>query len=96
MRKDPPFDLEYIYATYMLEKAEQDNVLVVNKPTSLRDCNEKVFTAWFPELTPPTLITRESERIKSFITEHGDTIIKTIGWYGGRVDIPPWCTGPEY
>ena len=83
MRKDPPFDLEYIYVTYMLERAEKENVLIVNKPASLRDCNEKVFTAWFPELTPPTLITSDSERIKSFIAEHGDTIIKPLDGMGG-------------
>ncbi|MCX2958164.1 MAG: glutathione synthase, partial [Serratia symbiotica] len=51
MRKDPPFDTEYIYATYILERAEVKGTLVVNKPQSLRDCNEKLFTAWFPELT---------------------------------------------
>ena len=83
MRKDPPFDLEYIYVTYMLERAEEENVLIINKPASLRDCNEKVFTAWFPELTPPTLISRNSEQIKSFIDEHRDTIIKPLDGMGG-------------
>ncbi|MBT5032383.1 MAG: glutathione synthase [Proteobacteria bacterium] len=83
MRKDPPFDMEYIYVTYMLERAELENVLIINKPASLRDCNEKIFTAWFPELTPPTLITRNSEQIKSFIATHGDTIIKPLDGMGG-------------
>jgi glutathione synthase len=83
MRKDPPFDLEYIYVTYMLERAEEENVLIINKPSSLRDCNEKVFTAWFPDLTPPTLISRDSEQIKSFITKHEDTIIKPLDGMGG-------------
>ncbi|MDG2087404.1 MAG: glutathione synthase [Arenicellaceae bacterium] len=83
MRKDPPFDLEYIYVTYMLERAEQENVLIINKPASLRDCNEKVFTAWFSELTPPTLISRNSNQIKSFITKHQDTIIKPLNGMGG-------------
>ena len=54
MRKDPPFDMEYIYATYLLERAEQAGVLVVNKPQSLRDANEKMYTAWFPQCCPPT------------------------------------------
>lgn len=83
MRKDPPFDLEYIYVTYMLERAEQENVLIINKPAALRDCNEKVFTAWFPELTPPTLISRDSDRIKSFINKHQDTIVKPLDGMGG-------------
>ena len=83
MRKDPPFDLEYIYVTYMLERAEQENVLIINKPASLRDCNEKVFTAWFSELTPPTLISRNSNQIKSFISKYQDTIIKPLDGMGG-------------
>ncbi len=58
MRKDPPFDTEFIYATYILERAEEKGTLIVNKPQSLRDCNEKLFTAWFSELTPETLVTR--------------------------------------
>ncbi|SQI32262.1 Glutathione synthetase [Providencia alcalifaciens] len=66
MRKDPPFDTEYIYATYILERAEQAGSLIVNKPQSLRDCNEKLFTAWFPELTPDTLVTRSSEKLREF------------------------------
>lgn len=64
MRKDPPFDTEYIYATYILERAEEQGTLIVNKPQSLRDCNEKLFTAWFPELTPTTLVTRKAEKLK--------------------------------
>ncbi|HHJ2853632.1 TPA: glutathione synthase, partial [Escherichia coli] len=55
MRKDPPFDTEFIYATYILERAEEKGTLIVNKPQSLRDCNEKLFTAWFSDLTPETL-----------------------------------------
>ncbi len=64
MRKDPPFDTEYIYATYILERAEEQGALIVNKPQSLRDCNEKLFTAWFPELTPTTIVTRKAEKLK--------------------------------
>ena len=58
MRKDPPFDMEYIYTTYILELAENRGLLVVNKPASLRDINEKAYTPWFPQCTPPTLVTR--------------------------------------
>ena len=63
MRKDPPFDTEFIYATYMLERAEIAGTLIVNKPQSLRDCNEKLFTAWFPELTPKTLAAIHPEKV---------------------------------
>ncbi len=66
MRKDPPFDTEYIYATYMLERAEEQGVLIVNKPQSLRDANEKLFTAWFAEHTPTTLVTRSAAKLRVF------------------------------
>ena len=62
MRKDPPFDTEYIYTTYILERAELQGALVVNRPQGLRDMNEKVFTAWFPQCCAPTLITRDMQR----------------------------------
>jgi glutathione synthase len=84
MRKDPPFDMEYIYTTYMLERAEDAGVLVVNKPRSLRDTNEKLFTAWFPQCTPPTLVTRSAARIRGFLAEHGDIILKPLGGMGGE------------
>ena len=83
MRKDPPFDTEYIYATYMLERAEVEGTLIVNKPQSLRDCNEKLFTAWFPELTPRTLVTRNAGQIRSFHQELKDIIIKPLDGMGG-------------
>ncbi len=83
MRKDPPFDTEYVYATHILERAEAEGLLVVNKPQSLRDCNEKLFTAWFPELTPPTLVTRQAPRIRQFLAEHGDIIVKPLDGMGG-------------
>jgi len=83
MRKDPPFDTEYIYATYMLERAEVAGTLIVNKPQSLRDCNEKLFTAWFPELTAKTLVTRKSEQIRAFHQEEKDVIIKPLDGMGG-------------
>ena len=83
MRKDPPFDLEYVTATYMLELAEQAGCLVVNKPQALRDCNEKVFISQFPQLTAPTLISRNLGRLKAFHTSHGDVIFKPLDGMGG-------------
>lgn len=83
MRKDPPFDTEYIYATYMLERAEMAGTLIVNKPQSLRDCNEKLFTAWFPELTPKTLVTRNNNKIREFHDTLKDVIIKPLDGMGG-------------
>ncbi|HSS65851.1 MAG TPA: glutathione synthase, partial [Gammaproteobacteria bacterium] len=83
MRKDPPFDMEYVYATYMLERAEQAGLLVVNKPQSLRDANEKMFTAWFPQCCPPTLVSRDAPRLKEFLSEQGDIVIKPLDGMGG-------------
>lgn len=83
MRKDPPFDTEYIYATSILERAEVKGALVLNKPQSLRDCNEKLFTAWFPELTPDTLVTRSAAKIRQFHQQHGDIILKPLDGMGG-------------
>ena len=83
MRKDPPFDMQYIYTTTLLERAEARGVLVVNKPQALRDCNEKLFTAWFPNLTPPTLVTRAAARLRDFLAEQGDIILKPLDAMGG-------------
>jgi len=83
MRKDPPFDTEFIYATYMLERAEVEGTLIVNKPQSLRDCNEKLFTAWFSEFTPKTLVTRSSDKIREFHQTEKDVIIKPLDGMGG-------------
>lgn len=83
MRKDPPFDMEYIYATYMLELAESRGSLVVNRPSSLRDANEKVFTSHFPQCTTPALISRRQEQLRDFITEHGEVILKPLEGMGG-------------
>lgn len=83
MRKDPPFDNEFLYATYLLELAERRGALVVNKPQSLRDCNEKLFTAWFADLTPPTIVTRQAELIRAFHQEHQDIILKPLDGMGG-------------
>ncbi|MGJ8692975.1 MAG: glutathione synthase [Thalassotalea sp.] len=83
MRKDPPFDTEFIYATYILERAEVAGTLIVNKPQSLRDCNEKLFTAWFADLTPKTLVTRNDKQIRQFLAEEKDMIIKPLDGMGG-------------
>src|SRR3546814_12274921 len=78
MRKDPPFDLEYVTTTYLLERAESAGALVVNRPASLRDCNEKMFTAWFPALTPPTLFARAATTLRAFHAEHRAVIYKPV------------------
>lgn len=83
MRKDPPFDMNYIYSTYLLELAQQQGAMVVNDPASLRDCNEKLFTAWFPEHTPQTLVSANSERLKAFARQHHDVILKPLDGMGG-------------
>ena len=83
MRKDPPFDMEYIYTTYLLEQAERDGCLVVNRPRSLRDANEKAFTALFPQCTPPTLITCRAQDIRAFHAQHADIILKPLDGMGG-------------
>ena len=83
MRKDPPFDTEYIYATYMLERAEDEGTLIVNKPQSLRDANEKLYTSWFAEHTPPTLVTRDASKIRQFYDKHSDIILKPLDGMGG-------------
>ena len=83
MRKDPPFDNEYIYTTYMLEAAEREGTLVVNRPQSLRDCNEKIFATRFPQCCPPLLVSADSERLKAFHREHRDVIFKPLEGMGG-------------
>lgn len=83
MRKDPPFDLEYVTATYMLERAREQGALVVNRPDSLRDCNEKVFISWFAQCCAPTLISRDPERLRAFHAEHGDIVLKPLDGMGG-------------
>jgi glutathione synthase len=83
MRKDPPFDNEYIYSTYILEAAEREGVLIVNKPQSLRDCNEKVFATQFPHCCPPLLVTRDANLLKQFHDRHLDVIYKPLDGMGG-------------
>ncbi|HZF17774.1 MAG TPA: glutathione synthase [Steroidobacteraceae bacterium] len=84
MRKDPPFDTEYIYTTYILERAQAEGSLVVNSPDGLRDMNEKVYTAWFPECCAPTLITRDMGDMLAFAREHGRIVVKPLHGMGGR------------
>jgi glutathione synthase len=83
MRKDPPFDREYIYTTYLLEHAERAGTLVVNKPQALRDANEKLFTTWFPQCCPPTLVTRDKQLLRDFFNEQQDIICKPLEAMGG-------------
>ena len=84
MRKDPPFDTEYIYASYILQRAEDQGALVVNRPQGLRDMNEKAYTAWFPQCCAPTLITRSMADMHAFLTEHGKIVCKPLDGMGGR------------
>jgi glutathione synthase len=84
MRKDPPFDMEFIYSTYVLERAEQAGVLVVNRPQGLRDMNEKAYTAWFPQCCAPTLVTRDMSDMAAFLAEHGKVVVKPLDGMGGR------------
>ena len=83
MRKDPPFDTEYVYSTFILERAAQAGALIVNDPSGIRNANEKLFTAWFAEFCPPTLVTRDGDTIRQFLAEHGDIILKPLGGMGG-------------
>jgi len=84
MRKDPPFDMEYIYTTYILDRAQQAGALIMNDPQALRDMNEKVFTAWFPDCVPKTLITRSMEEMREFLAEYGHVVVKPLDGMGGR------------
>jgi glutathione synthase len=83
MRKDPPFDMEYIYATYLLERAEREGTLVVNRCQSLRDCNEKLFATEFRECCPPLLVSRDMGRLRAFHSQHSDVIFKPLDGMGG-------------
>ncbi len=84
MRKDPPFDLEYIYCTYLLEQAEENDTLVINKAASLRDCNEKLYTRYFPQCCVASRVSRNPRRLVEFIEEHQDVIIKPLDGMGGQ------------
>lgn len=84
MRKDPPFDTEYIYSTYILERAQAQGALVVNSPSGLRDMNEKVYTGWFPQCCAPTVVTRDMGQMAAFLREHGRIVVKPLEGMGGR------------
>ena len=84
MRKDPPFDTEYIYSTYILERARDQGAQVFNAPQGLRDMNEKVYTAWFPECCAATLVTRDMHDMAAFLAEHGRAVCKPLDGMGGR------------
>jgi glutathione synthase len=83
MRKDPPFDMAYVAATYILQRAEDSGALVVNRPAALRDANEKAFISWFPQCTPPTLITSSLRELRAFHGEHADIVVKPLDGMGG-------------
>ena len=83
MRKDPPFDMDFIYSTYILEAAQRAGTLVVNDPRSLRDCNEKLFATQFPQCCPPLIAAASAARLKAFHAEHGDVIFKPLDGMGG-------------
>ena len=84
MRKDPPFDMEYIYTTFLLERAEDVGVLVVNKPAALRDVSEKAYTMWFPQFTPATMVTRAMADMRRFVERYGAAVVKPLDGMGGR------------
>ena len=84
MRKDPPFDMEYIYTTYILDRAAAAGALIVNHPQALRDMNEKAYTAWFPELAPATLITRSMDELRAFLASNQAIVVKPLDGMGGR------------
>jgi glutathione synthase len=85
MRKDPPFDMEYIYSTYLLELAQQRGTLVVNRPESIRTANEKLFAAWFPQFCPPTRVTRDMGRIREFLVQQQHIVVKPLDGMGGAM-----------
>lgn len=83
MRKDPPFDSAFLYSTHLLDQAEKNGTLVVNKPQSLRDCNEKLFATWFPHCCPPVLVAQDPSLLKEFFYQQGDVIFKPLDGMGG-------------
>ncbi len=95
MRKDPPLNMEFVYSTQLLELAERQGVLVINRPASLRDCNEKLFTAWFPQCCVPTLVTRNAERLRDFLADYRDIILKPLDSMGGASIFRVQTTDPN-
>ena len=84
MRKDPPFDIQYVFSTYVLEQAQRQGTVVVNRPQGLRDANEKAFLSWFPDCVPATLIARSLEQMREFIERHKRVVVKPLDMMGGR------------
>jgi glutathione synthase len=84
MRKDPPFDMDYVYTTYVLDLAERDGVTVMNRPQALRDANEKCFITQFPQCCVPSLITRRAAEIRAFVEKHGLSVVKPLDGMGGE------------
>ena len=95
MRKDPPFDMEFVYDTYVLERAEAAGALVVNPPQSLRDANEKMFTSWFPQCCVPTLISRSHADLRDFVQKQGQAIIKPLDGMGGTSIFKTFADDPN-
>jgi glutathione synthase len=83
MRKDPPFDMEFLYTTYLLERAEAEGVLIVNRPAALRDANEKLFTSWFAQCCVPMRVSRNRQVLGEFLHTHGDIVVKPLDAMGG-------------
>ena len=83
MRKDPPVDMEFLYTTFLLERAEAHGALVINKPAAIRNANEKLYTAWFSECCAPTRVSRDMQVLKEFLAEHHDIIVKPLDGMGG-------------
>ena len=83
MRKDPPFDMDYVYSTYLLEQAQREGTLIVNDPQSLRDCNEKLFATQFPQCCPPLVVAASEKILKAFHKQHEDVIYKPLDGMGG-------------
>lgn len=84
MRKDPPFDIQYVFSTYVLDHAQRQGTVVVNQPQGLRDANEKAFLTWFPDCVPATLIARSLEQMRAFIAHHKRVVVKPLDMMGGR------------
>jgi len=96
MRKDPPFDMDYIFTTLLLDKLESTGTLVVNRPHSLRDCNEKIFASHFPECSPATLISSQKSQISEFLNQHHDIIVKPLDGMGGASIFRIQKTDPNF
>lgn len=95
MRKDPPFNIDYIYTTYILEQAQQAGVLIVNDPRSLRDANEKLFALQFPQCIPTTLVSSQIDRLAAFVSQHADVVVKPLDGMGGQSIFRITATDPN-